>query len=147
MVFMLVLAGCSDDADNQEKSQDSVSLKNADDKTSVTPNSPKEDQEQNKSALVRTFVLTGEKFRFYMDGIENPEIRVKQGERVRIELTSKDMMHDWVVDGVARTPIVAAPETTSVEFTADIAGTYEYYCSVGQHRARGMKGLFVVESK
>jgi plastocyanin len=28
---------------------------------------------------------------------------------------------------------------------ADKKGTFEYYCSVGQHRALGMKGKLVVE--
>jgi nitrite reductase (NO-forming) len=36
-------------------------------------------------------------------------------------------------------------ETTSVEFVADKTGTFEYYCSVGAHRAMGMTGSLVVE--
>ncbi len=34
---------------------------------------------------------------------------------------------------------------TFVEFTADKKGTFEYYCSVGEHRVNGMKGKFIVE--
>ena len=34
---------------------------------------------------------------------------------------------------------------TFVEFTVDKTGTFEYYCSVGQHRANGMVGNLIVE--
>ena len=77
----------------------------------------------------------------------NPEeIRVKAGQKVRIELTGKDMMHDFVIDelGVA-SEVVPAGESTVVEFVAETAGTYEYYCSVGDHRARGQIGTLIVE--
>jgi len=32
-----------------------------------------------------------------------------------------------------------------VEFTADTPGEFEYYCSVGQHRANGQVGKLIVE--
>ena len=35
--------------------------------------------------------------------------------------------------------------SAEVEFVASIAGTFEYYCSVGEHRAKGMKGNLIVE--
>jgi len=34
---------------------------------------------------------------------------------------------------------------TSVTFVADKTGTFEYYCSVGNHRAQGMVGKLIVE--
>jgi nitrosocyanin len=74
------------------------------------------------------------------------EIRVKKGDRVKVVLASKDMVHDFVVDELGiRTPIIKAGETGEVEFTADKTGTFEYYCSVGQHRANGMVGKLIVE--
>ena len=36
-------------------------------------------------------------------------------------------------------------ETDSIEFVADKVGTFEYYCSVGQHRSMGMVGKLTVE--
>jgi plastocyanin len=32
-----------------------------------------------------------------------------------------------------------------VEFTPNIVGEFEYYCSVGDHRAKGMTGTIIVE--
>ena len=95
---------------------------------------------------VVTFQLTGENFAFFMDGEEQPELHVKQGDTVRIELTSTDGFHDWVVDEFdAATDRVRTGETATVEFVADQTGTFEYYCSVGSHRANGMWGNLVVE--
>ena len=95
---------------------------------------------------VKTFVLTGDHLRFYMNGVENPDLVVKQGDRVRIELTNTEGYHDWVLaEFGAQTEAVRAVNSTSVEFVADKKGTFEYYCSIGKHRANGMKGKFIVE--
>jgi len=65
---------------------------------------------------------------------------------VRIEFTSISGIHDWTVDEFfAATDRVSDGEITAVEFVADKKGTFEYYCSVGRHRANGMKGSLVVE--
>jgi carboxymethylenebutenolidase len=95
---------------------------------------------------VTVIKLTGKDFRFYRDGVESPVLRVKAGDTVRIELAVLDMTHDLVIDEFsAATDQVGAGQTTSVEFTAPRAGEYEYYCSVGNHRAMGMAGKFIVE--
>jgi len=79
-------------------------------------------------------------------GYSQDEIRVQEGDTVKIVLTSTDGFHDWVVDEFgAATARVNTGETTSVEFVADQKGTFEFYCSVGQHRAMGMKGKLIVE--
>ncbi len=52
----------------------------------------------------------------------------------------------WVVDEFdAATGKVRPGTPTSITFVADKAGTYEYYCSVGNHRAQGMAGKLIVE--
>ena len=38
-----------------------------------------------------------------------------------------------------------APYEEVLEFTADKAGSFEYYCSVGEHKAMGMVGTLKVE--
>lgn len=77
----------------------------------------------------------------------NPkEIRVKKGQKVRIELTGKDMMHDFMIDELnVKSERVTPGQTVTVEFTADQAGEFEYYCSVGQHRTQGQVGTLIVE--
>lgn len=74
------------------------------------------------------------------------EIKLKVGEKVKIVMTSKDMMHDFIIDELGvKLPITKSGETNTVEFTATKAGTFEYYCSVGQHRAQGQIGKLIVE--
>lgn len=85
--------------------------------------------------------ITGHNFAFSMN-----EIRVKKGDKVRINFTNTDGFHNWSVDEFsAKTERVQAGNSASVEFTADKPGTYEYYCDVGNHRQMGMKGNLVVE--
>jgi len=95
---------------------------------------------------VVSFPLTGENYKFLMDGKEAPELRVKEGTQVVIKFTSTEGLHDWIVDEFeAATEQVKTGGSTSVTFVASKKGTFEYYCSVGQHRANGMKGNLVVE--
>lgn len=93
------------------------------------------------SGVIKTFDLTGKNFSF-----SQTEIRVKKGDRVLVNFTSTSGTHDWVIDEFnARTARVDGGKSTSVEFTADKTGTFEYYCSVGPHRSLGMKGKLIVE--
>jgi plastocyanin len=73
-------------------------------------------------------------------------IAVKKGQTVTIDFVNDEGFHDWVIDEFegARTPKIQAGQSASVTFVADKAGTFEYYCSVGNHRARGMVGSLVV---
>lgn len=88
-----------------------------------------------------TVNITGKSFEF-----SQSEIRVQEGQTVTVNFTSTGGLHDWVVDEFdAATGKVSTDGSTSVTFVADKAGTYEYYCSVGNHRAQGMVGTLIVE--
>lgn len=101
----------------------------------------KEDSEDAMMEGVVEVDMTGDDFRFSED-----EITVNQGDTVKITLNAVDMPHDWVVDELdVRTDIADPGETVTVEFVAETAGEYEYYCSVGQHRANGMVGTLIVK--
>lgn len=90
---------------------------------------------------VKEFKVSGSNFKFDVS-----EIQVKKGDKVRIVFTSASGFHDWVVDEFnARTKQLQAGETDTIEFVADQAGTFEYYCSVGKHRQMGMVGTLIVE--
>lgn len=73
-------------------------------------------------------------------------IKAKVGDKIKVVMTSKDMMHDFVIDELGvKLPITKSGETNEVEFTATKAGTFEFYCSVGQHRKNGQVGQLIVE--
>ncbi|MBX4216230.1 cupredoxin domain-containing protein, partial [Candidatus Parcubacteria bacterium] len=91
--------------------------------------------------LTRTFTVTGQPFSFTPH-----QITVNRGEKVKIVFKNISGTHDLRIDafGVA-TPVIAGGAEATVEFTPTKAGSYEYYCSVGNHRAMGMKGTLVVQ--
>lgn len=94
----------------------------------------------------KTFTITGENYKFIMDGEDNPDLIVSEGDRVKIEFSSTEGLHDFVIGELDVSTIkVGEGESTSIEFVADKSGTFEYYCSVGSHRENGMFGNFVVE--
>lgn len=86
--------------------------------------------------------VTGESFAFSRD-----TITVEEGQTVRLTFTSTGGSHDFVIDEFsgARTSVLQTGESETIEFVADAAGTYDFYCSVGSHRSLGMEGSFIVQ--
>lgn len=74
-------------------------------------------------------------------------ITIKKGEQVRLILNNVGKYpHNWVVDELnLKTATIKGGESTTLEFTADKAGTFPVYCSIGTHRAKGMEGKIIVE--
>jgi plastocyanin len=88
---------------------------------------------------VKEFTVDGKNFAF------SPAlVTVKKGDTVRIKFVNSQGFHDFVIDEFkVATPQIKEGEAV-VEFVADKAGSFEYYCSVGSHRAMGMKGTLTV---
>ena len=73
----------------------------------------------------RVVQLTAEKFKF------TPErIIVKKGEKVRLELTSKDVTHGIAIEAYDIDEEIDPDQTSTVEFTANEAGQFGFHCSV-----------------
>ncbi len=74
------------------------------------------------------------------------EIRAKVGTKVSIIFTNDEGTHNFVIDEFnVKSQTIKGGAMTTVEFTPDKTGTFEFYCSVGNHRAMGMKGTLIVE--
>lgn len=72
-------------------------------------------------------------------------LTVKKGDRVRITYQNGGGTHDLRIDGYnVGTKVINGGQSETFEFVADRSGTFEYYCSVGNHRAQGMKGTLTV---
>lgn len=97
-----------------------------------------------ESAVVsetKTFSVDGTTFSFNLK-----EIKVSKGDTVKVTFTNKKGMHDFVIDEFnAKTKQLKAGETEEISFVASTSGTFEYYCSVGNHRQQGMVGKLIVE--
>ncbi len=92
------------------------------------------------TGVTREFTITGSDFSF-----SPVEMSVNEGDRVKIVFNNAKGFHDLKIDEFnVGTKQLKEGESETIEFVADKAGTYEYYCSVGNHRAMGMKGIFTV---
>lgn len=113
--------------------------------TSVTPSAPTatpsgEAMAAETSADEKVITMDAGSYYYSVKTID-----VKKGQKVKIVMTSKDMMHNLNIDELnVHLPLTKAGETNTVEFTADKIGTFEYYCSVGQHRKLGQVGKITV---
>ncbi len=94
----------------------------------------------SSNASVKEITVTNQGFDFIPK-----EIRVRNGDTIRLTFTNGGGNHDWVLDEFnAATQRIQTGQSETIEFTVDRVGTFEYYCNVGNHRARGMFGKFVV---
>ncbi len=93
------------------------------------------------AGAVKEFTVRGTNFAF-----DPSTITVNKGDKVKITFINSEGFHDFKIDDYGLASKQAnAPATEVIEFTADKTGTFEYYCSVGSHRAMGMKGTLNVK--
>jgi len=82
-----------------------------------------------------------------INGQVNPMLKVHQGETVQINLVNGEgAQHDIVIDqyGARSDMVVGKGASSSLSFTANKTGEFNYYCSVPGHRAAGMEGRIQV---
>ena len=90
---------------------------------------------------VHEIQMTAKKYEFS----PNP-IRVKKGERVRLVITATDRDHGIKIEEFGVEQRLKKGVPTTVEFTADKAGTFTFKCSVHCGIGHGhMKGTLIVE--
>lgn len=90
---------------------------------------------------VKEFTVTGKNYSF-----SPKEISVNQGDKVKITLKSSGGSHNLVIDDFnVATGEIGNGEEDTIEFVADKAGTFEFYCSISNHKAMGMKGTLTVK--
>jgi nitrosocyanin len=114
------------------------------DKMSPTTNAMQEETSPTgavEGASVKEFTVTGSPFKFVP-----ATLVVNKGDTVKITFKNSGGMHDLVIDEFnAATKIIQSGQEDTVEFVADKAGSFEYYCSVANHRQMGMVGTLTVK--
>ena len=87
-----------------------------------------------------SFTVTGSNY-----AMTPKTLTAKKGDTVKITFTNAGGMHDFVIDEFnVRTNRIQGGASQTVTFVADKTGSFQYYCSVGQHRAMGMWGTLTV---
>ena len=74
-------------------------------------------------------------------------LTVKKGDKVSVKLINKDaaQAHSFLItDLKVKSSQVAPGKTETINFTADKAGTFEFYCDVPGHKEGGMVGKMTV---
>ncbi len=90
---------------------------------------------------VKEFTVTGESFKFTPNTLS-----VNKGDKVKVTFKNAGGMHNFVIDELnVKSKVLQGGQEEVIEFTADKSGTFEFYCSVGNHRAMGMKGTLEVK--
>ena len=145
VVAILVLVGgimlLRNDRENISSQNVQVSGEAENTVTAVSTSTPNSDDSSSASSAVKTFVVTGSNFSFSPSAMT-----VNKGDTVRITFNNENGLHDLKIDEFnAKTKVLNSDESETIEFVADKSGTFEYYCSVGQHRAMGMKGTLTVK--
>lgn len=135
-LFSLVLiAGCAQQSDDDKvvHVEDNPPAMMEDEKTET----PAADVE----GAVKEFTVEGSSFQFAPN-----TMTVKEGDTVRVTFKNVGGTHDFVLSEFdARTSVISSGAQQTVEFVASKKGSFEYYCSVGDHRALGMVGTLIVE--
>ena len=73
------------------------------------------------------------------------EIRVNLGDTIRLTYVNGGGRHDWALAGYnIWTEVITGGQSDTIEFVADRAGDFEFYCGVPGHRQAGMVGRFIV---
>ena len=93
------------------------------------------------STEVHEIQMTAKKYEF------NPNvITVKKGERVKLIITALDRDHGFKLEAFGIDQKLKKGDATTIEFTADKTGTFEFKCSEFCGLGHGkMKGKLVVE--
>lgn len=108
--------------------------------TQSTSGESTEDHSMEAEGNVVTIEVDGANFKF-----TPATISVNQGDTVKVVFTSTQGFHDFVIDEFdVKTKQLGQGTSEEVTFVADQAGTFEFYCSVGNHRAQGMVGTLTV---
>jgi nitrite reductase (NO-forming) len=72
------------------------------------------------------------------------EMTVKKGDTVRVTITNTKGMHNFNIDELGVKSDLPLNTPVIVEFTAEKAGDFVYYCAMPGHRAKGQWGTLHV---
>ena len=135
-LLALTLAGCSDAGDDGSPPTSSSTS------TSSAPGNATQKEETISVAATGAYPAN--------PAYTPATLQVSTGALVHVTFSNDDQLpitHNWVVDGIpgASSGSVAQGQEVQFDFTAPAEpGTFDYYCSIGDHRQRGMEGTLTV---
>jgi plastocyanin len=141
-IVAVVLAGCT--AKTTPEVDDSSMMQQAPATDTGTMNETPMDEQTKMPASDMIVDLAMSDYQF-----DKSEVRVKAGSTVTFRLSNSGGTHDFMIDELGvKSRVMETGEMQEINVTIplDAAGqTYEYYCSVLNHRDMGMSGNLVIE--
>lgn len=96
--------------------------------------------EEKTEGALKTFEVDASNFKFAPN-----KISVNEGDTVKITFKNTGGMHNFNIDEFnAKSKTIQTGQTDELMFVASKKGSFEFYCSVGNHRAMGMVGTLTV---
>lgn len=90
---------------------------------------------------IKSGIIEASNFKFTPDAMG-----VNLGDTVTVTFKNTGGMHNFVIDEFnVKSKTLKSGESEEITFVANKKGTFQYYCSTGQHRAMGMVGTIVVQ--
>ncbi len=141
VVLVILAAGVYIYMSQQKMVQNALDATNPQPSVSPAASVESSSTDSAQTDQVKEFTVVGAAFKF-----DPSTITVNKGDKVKITFKNGGGTHDLVIDEFnVTTKVIKTGEEDTVEFTADKAGSFEYYCSVEDHRAKGMKGTLIVK--
>jgi heme/copper-type cytochrome/quinol oxidase subunit 2 len=100
----------------------------------------------------REFSVSGHKYGYRVSGASGAEIRVTQGDLVKIVFDAEDIPHSFTMDRDSPYRIMKRAEPgrpVTIEFLADTPGTFAFFCNlpIDERCQRETRGTLIVEKK
>ena len=107
--------------------------------TAALPRFGHQDQAPNR----RTFALTARNYAFTPSRIE-----IIKDDLVSLTIEGADQVHSFAIDEFRVAKRIAPGTTVTLEFRADRAGTFSYYCNIAADPGcKAMHGTLVVSAR
>jgi nitrosocyanin len=99
-------------------------------------------REQSSGEQSEAVTISGSEFKY-----EPATLSAKVGESVTVTYTNTGKYpHNFVIDELGvKSQTIKAGETATFTFTPSKAGTFSFYCSLPNHREKGMVGTLSVQ--
>lgn len=94
------------------------------------------------TGTVKSFAISGTEFAFSPN-----TLTVNKGDTVKVTLTNNgNYPHNFTITELnVQGKTISPGQSDTVTFTADKAGTFQYFCSVPGHKDKGMVGTITVQ--
>jgi heme/copper-type cytochrome/quinol oxidase subunit 2 len=97
----------------------------------------------------REFTITAYKYGYRVSGTNRPEIRVTEGELIKITFQAEDIPHSFTLDEFRIMRRAEPGKPITIEFRADKPGQFPFYCNlpIDERCQKETRGVLRVDRK